>query len=384
MPSLVQFPARVIRADFNPDFPVELNRRSTLTQSIVTKLHMGRAITGVAANQIYTPTFTGTGARFSDIHGREWGTTDNNSSVVIPINQDWSLYQEFTIAIYAKISAWGLNYARLIDKSSSASNSQVAIYRQSGTTSCVLNASTRYSQFKSGSINAIADGKYHAIVWTYSVSNNQSKMYIDGVLYDTQTQNSAFVSRSGTNSLYLAQSINYPTQVGTTAQFVDFNFIGRVWNAAQAREYSLNPFSMLRPINDSIWIPVSSGGGGTVTFSVSGGLTLAGAVQEIYGKVFGASGGLQSGGANLPENGKVFQASGGTTTGGSGTQANGKVFSTSGGLTLGTAVSWVTHIASVIFTVGGGLVIGSAVTWITKHAGLSNSLLTLFRRRKRK
>lgn len=111
------------------------------------------------------------------------------------------------------------------------------------------------------------------------------------------------------------------------------------------------------------------GGGSSITYSVSGGITYAGSVTPLFTRAMAPAGGVSFAGTVSALLTRGYSVAGGVTVGGSATATAARAYSVADGMVFGGSADYSSRDAVVTWSPVGGITFGGTVAWITKVAG---------------
>ena len=210
---------------------------------------------------------------------------------------------------------------------------ELRFFSNTGFAEFTIKNSVGYSTAR-GAINYAGAGPICLIGVT--PDGGRTEIYVDGVLQATGSQTTADIAW-GTNDWAIGDrgvSAGFPLTGNISLAAV----LPFALSSGQAADIGKNPWQLFAP--RSIWVPVSTSGGGTTyTITPSGGITFAGDGTEVNGKVITPTGGVTfagTGSATFTSGGTsyVISPTGGITFAGVGTQVKSKTIIPTGGISF--------------------------------------------------
>jgi len=201
----------------------------------------------------------------TDVDGRAVYLNGSNSYIQLPSHPEFSLFNDrsFTVECWVKIANADTNRSAPLEvfRLNAPSAPHYAVYLQvdgtAGTRGKVRLGSSWTTDILS--TNAIDDGTWHHIVYTYNTSS--VKLYIDGTLNSSTTPTNLIASFNFDQSTKKLIGAGY---VGTAQASISQYFKGRIDEFA-AYDYELTSTNILANFNAGASVELAAGSFGTAT-----------------------------------------------------------------------------------------------------------------------
>jgi hypothetical protein len=339
MATLIELKRRRIRANFFPDFPIKL-RKNSLTAGLTLAVIGGRSfdlVSGrVATGASPTPvsTLRGRGANYPA------GTESSFGNLAAVSGADQTIIAYCNPAGDASIRP--IFSDRNGDQITFAANLDSATFAAaSGRLTFFVSAGGALTGFEAA---GVIDGNYH--IYGGARSGTGGQLYVDGIPVTTTT-----VGAPGSPTFASGHITKVGRHEGTLLSLrADLGF-ALVWNRrlsdAEIAEASRSLRRIVEPANDSVWVPVSVGGGATYNVSIAETASAVDALSAILagiatvaetGAAVSTSSAAMTATASVAESGSATDS---TSTGGATTSASitetGAAAETTGAALIGTA-----------------------------------------------
>ncbi len=277
---LIQVPGRRIRANFKPDFPVEINQDHPLASSLVFASHVTQGeLVGNLPENIYANSVLTTGPQGRVVSGAGNGNGYANYAIGMshPLR---SLNNTATFVFIANLEAVLVtNGAGIVTGPQFYANDTspyVAFAILQGNS--YANALQLFWAISTSSFNGaaimsgvIATGWHvYAITFTFLGSSNVISFYRDGLLIGTSTQTSNVGPITfGTYNAPAILSVGSVAAV-SQSQLSNVYIFNKVLSTAEIQSLNWNPYQLLRAKQRDIWLTVGGGGSTPQTAVVLG------------------------------------------------------------------------------------------------------------------